>query len=191
MTNAVATNIKSGVTIAGILGSYTGGGGGTVCGLGGNASGNCTLSQYNASTYPLYATFSGGGDPVVYGTTLSLYGNGNSTIMYNDVINYAFKANETRWFKIPFAGCSQVEDNFSFSATSAFTAKVYDRDLIYNTGTMWSASAKGSYPYQSASGVYYADLTRPYLNGSTCDSVSYGGSGTSYQYVLITNGASA
>ena len=190
MTNAVATNIKSGVTIAGILGSYTGGGGGTVCGLGGNASGNCTLSQYNASTYPLYATFSGGGDPVVYGTTLNLW-NGSSTVTYNDVINYTFKANETRWFKIPFTGCSSIEDNLNFSATSTFTAKVYDRDLIYNTGTMWTPSAKGSYPYQSASGVYYADLTRPYLNGSTCDSVSYGGSGTSYQYVLITNGGSA
>ncbi|MEI6832484.1 MAG: hypothetical protein WCL28_00715 [bacterium] len=190
MTNAVATNIKSGVTIAGIAGNYTGGGGSPACGFGGNASTSCTLSQFNLSTYPLYATFSGGGDPVVYGTTLNLAVNGSSTVTYNDVINYAFKANETRWFKIPFTGCSQVEDNLNFSATSAFTAKVYDRDLIYNTGTMWSASAKGSYPYQSASGVYYSDLTRPYLNGSTCDSVSYGG-GTSYQYILITNGGSA
>ena len=189
MTNTVATNIKSGVTIAGIAGNYTGGGGSPACGFGGNASTSCTLSQFNLSTYPLYATFSGGGDPVVYGTTLNLV-NGSSTVTYNDVINYAFKANETRWFKIPFTGCSQVEDNLNFSATSTFTAKVYDRDLIYNTGTMWSASAQGSYPYQSASGVYYADLTRPYLNGSTCDSVSYGG-GTSYQYILITNGGSA
>jgi hypothetical protein len=190
MTNAVAANIKSGVTIAGIAGNYTGGGGSPACGFGGNASTSCTLSQFNLSTYPLYATFSGGGDPVVYGTTLNLAVNGSSTVTYNDVINYAFKANETRWFKIPFTGCSQVEDNLNFSATSAFTGKVYDRDLIYNTGTMWSASAQGSYPYQSASGVYYADLTRPYLNGSTCDSVSYGG-GTSYQYILITNGGSA
>ena len=190
MTNAVTGNILSGVTIAGVLGSWIPP---TPCGFGENISASCILNQHNASTYPLFATFAGGGDPVVYGTTNS-YVNNSVTTTFSNVINYAFKANETRWFKIPYTGCSAVEDDINFTATQAFTAKIYDRDLINNTGTMSTASAKGSYPYNttgSAGGNYYADLTHLSLIGWACDSVANTAGGTSYQYVLITNGATA
>ena len=192
MTSAATTNIKSGVTIAGVAGSYTGGGGAPVCGFGGNLSTSCTLSQFDLSAYPLYATFSGGGDPVVYGSTLNFV-NSSTTTNFNNVINYAFKANETRWFKIPYTGCSTVEDNILFSATSSFTAKVYDRDLINNTGVMGGPSAKGSYPYSYNYGgsIYYADLTHLSLIGWACDAVANSLGGTSYQYVLVANGAAA
>ena len=59
---------------------------------------------------------------------------------------------------------------------------------------MFTASAKGSYPYNTTGvvgGNYYADLTHLKLVGWACDSAANTSGGTSYQYVLITNGATA
>jgi len=175
MTNAVATNIKSGVTIAGILGSYTGGGGGTVCGLGGNASGNCTLSQYNASTYPLYATFSGGGDPAVYGTTLNLNQNYYSATMFT----YTFKANETKWFKWNWTNAPGISDDYNFASTQPFTATIYNNSLSVDANYSVCNSCSGLGGYIDSSNSTGSAFIKV-VNGSTAQTITISISGTNY-----------
>jgi hypothetical protein len=129
----------------------------------------------------------------VYSGTLSLM-NGSSNITYSNIVSYAFEANEVRWFKINYTGCSAVEDSLTFTrettggGTGSFTAYVYDRNANWIQA---QGPINGSYGYSVNYGQtqFYADATNNSLIGSACDSVATSSNNAaSFNYVRIVNG---
>jgi hypothetical protein len=140
------------------------------------------------------ANFDNAASATVYGGTLSLM-NGSSNVTFSNIVSYAFEANEIKWFKINYTGCSATEDSLTFTrettggGTGSFTAYIYDRNSNW---IQEQASFTGSYGYSVnyAHTQFYADATNNTLIGSACDSVATSSNNAaSFNYLRIVNGA--
>jgi sugar lactone lactonase YvrE len=130
----------------------------------------------------------------VYGGTLNL-ANGSNNVNFPNIISYSLAANEIKWFKVNYTGCSAAEDDITFttvstgSGTGQFTGYVYDRNASWIQA---AGPVGGSYGYSvnSANTQFYANMTSNTLIGSACDSVATNSNNAaSFNYIRLVNGA--